>query len=227
MTIKRLPTTANDFPGADIYLDDLAEIVGILKSEGGDATVEITIGDERCDSLDDLPKIGERIGGRSKNLVLVLRATGDYLYIKSFGSRLDAGGSAQRRAWVIAQVREVFNRRRVKWVSRFPWTFTIASVLLIVALSVFAAWLRRHSMPLAGYGFYSLEWVLGGSFGWYFGSLYRRAEDSLVILDKYTMKKGFFSVHKDQILLAAICTVIGTVIGSLIPLVFRTIFHQP
>lgn len=82
MTIKRLSIVPNDFPGADIYLDDIAEIISILKShegEGDQPAIQIIIGDEGCDSLEDLSKIGERIGGRIKQLTLRLDATSVFI----------------------------------------------------------------------------------------------------------------------------------------------------
>jgi len=109
MTITRrhLPPPKIKLQPANLYVDDIEEILSILKPDGEPVEppprLQFTIDDQECDSLEDLLKVGEKkAGGRVHHFEMSLRWNTDYIYdylyvYRHRRARLEVGGSTQRQ----------------------------------------------------------------------------------------------------------------------------------
>lgn len=213
-------------------MDDLEEIINILKPDGEDQPpeLEFEVNDFSCESIDDLRELGVKIGGRTLNLRMSVwwkkNAFSDSLEFWHLGrAELSPGGSAQRRTWVQAQIGNVF-RRRASWLGKAPWL--VMSVILLVELATLKP-LQSLVHRMAGKEGVLL-WlsilVYGVVWGLPFVPLYKRSIRSVVVLSNSTAQHGnWFMRHRDQIVLATVTSLISCVIGAVIALVVQRVLH--
>jgi len=233
MVITRLPSVVNaELPAANIYLDDLEEILNILKSDGEDHApiLKFTVNDMTCDSIDDLRKIGGRTsvfemevwweGARLHDALRVSPRFRAYLHV--------GGDSAQRRTWVMSQVSDLF-RRRIDWKAKFRWLIISATGLLLLPILFVGSHFIDKMVGTKG----ELHWLLllglsvFLSYPVYQALALGTAERSTVILQSYSDEKGsWFQRHRDQITLAAVTSLISTIIGAAITLLVQRFLHQ-
>jgi hypothetical protein len=132
--VLRVPKVT--LPAATLYLDDIEEIIGVLKAEDGDPPIlEFVVDDQRCDSLDDLRKIG----GQTANFTMDVHWRAKFTWYslrvepRERASIFVSGPSVQRQAWVTSQTKEIFDRRS-GWIERARWIIVALLFLLILAL---------------------------------------------------------------------------------------------
>ena len=216
-------------PAANIYLDDLEEIINILKPEGEDQPprLEFSVNDMLCDSIDDLQKLG----GRTSRFKMNVTWKKGYGYDEIEFSRIGrvevwVSGSGQRRTWVRHQLADIF-KRRVRSFGKAPWlvmavTF-VAYLLVFEGVMYFVHKIAGREGPL--------HWVIvvlsGGLAGYFvFPRVYESCIRSVVILQRYSEEKGgWFNRHHDQITLAVVTSLISGVIGAAIALFVQKILR--
>jgi len=235
MTIRRRlpPPKEIKFPPAHLYLDDLEEIISILRPDGDDSApvLQFTVDYQSCDSVDELRKIGEqRIGGLANRFGMSVQWKKDYirdsLEIEP-DSRADfsIGGSARRKVWVMNQIHSVFARRvYLRW--RFRW---LAALVGVVAYLVGFRLLFRSLDQVTSFKentryFFHVDLVVGSFLGyaWYWLSM--RFVRSRVTLKSYQPEEDWFKRNRDSILLAAITALVTTPIAVLITILVQKWF---
>lgn len=225
MAITRLPPEIpDDFPPAKLYLDDIAEIVAIFREDDTDAKVEFIVGNQKCDDLTDLRKIG----GHQTRLEIKCEGQKNWerltLSPHVSNNSISVSGSAKRKLWVINRVQEVFRRRRISGFRRFRWLWLFG--FLALASEIGLPILLRHTALKDNSALLVITiWcVMSGAATGYFGV--GMSPKHSIILEDYAEKQGFFRRYKDQLALAAIVGLIGTVIGAVITQAVHKIFPQ-
>ena len=230
MTITRQQRVPKvKIPAANIYLDDLEEIINILKPEGEDQPpkLEFSVNDMLCDSIDDLQKLG----GRTSRFNMNLTWQKGYGYDEIEFSRIDrvevwVSGSAQRRTWVLSQVADIF-RRRITWLGKAPWLVMLVTFLVYLLTFEGAMYFVHRTIGREG----PLHWIIAVSYGglagvFIFPRLYQSCLRSAVILQRHSEEKGsWFQRHHEQIALATVIALISTTIGILGTLLVQKLLH--
>lgn len=226
MAITRQPTVPKvKLPGANIYLDDLEEIINILKPDGEDQprTLAFTVNDLICDNIDDLRKIG----GRTSIFKMELHWKTDYAsdelrFAPGDRAYLRIGGSVKRKVWSTGQIYELF-KRRVTWLGRFQrsvmFVFCLLALLFFEVCDHFVGKVTKVE---------GISWVVVLVVGWPMGSIlfrtWTRCERSSLLLQTYSEEEGsWFKRHHDQIILAAVTSLISASIGAAIALFVQKI----
>lgn len=232
MTITKRQTIPKvKLPAANIYLDDIEEIINILKPDGEDQPpkLKFEVNDFFCESMDDLRQIEGQIGGSTLNFKINVwwqkTALYDSLEFWHFDrAELLLAGSAQRRIWVQTQIGNIF-RRRTRWLGKAPW-LVMSAVFLLVPLMLFPVDLLAHKIvgSLGSIVFIVVAGALTGYIS--FPLVYRRCIRSVAVLSNSTAQQGsWFQRHRDQIILHVVTSLISAIIGAVIALSVQRLLH--
>lgn len=231
MVITRQPSVLNvKLPPANLYLDDLEEILNILKPDGEDQPPNLmfTVDDMTCDSMDDLRKIG----GRRSTFIMDVAWEGAHLsdelrIIPHLRTSLHVGGgSAQRRAWVMNQVSDLF-RRRIDWRAKYRWLIISSTGLFWLLILIVGGHFIHKITGRQGALHWILVAILGGLLSYPVYLALDSGERSTVILKSFSEEQGsWFRRHHDQIMLAAVTSLISGTIGAAIAMLVQNVFHQ-
>jgi hypothetical protein len=233
MTIKRrLPQPKKvKLPPAHLYLDDVDEIIGILRPEGEDGppVLQFTVDDQYCDSVDELRKIGEgRIGGRTNRFEMNVPWKTKYLHDAleiepGLRAELSVGGSVQRQVWAMNQVQGVFIRRtHPRW--KYRWLAVLGFVVVFFG-GFHLLFTSLDQLPL----FRAKPWyflVVDVGYAMFMGAfsfpwLGRKFFQSKVSLRNYQGRESFLGLYRDQIVVAAVTALITNPIAVLIAILLQ------
>jgi hypothetical protein len=229
---RRLPRPKKiKLPPAHLYLDDLEEIIAILKPENEDSPPELrfTVDDEDCDSVEDLRLIGARkvagrVGQFEMNVHWKQPYLNDHLEIaRHWRADLSVGGTVQRQTWLRNQVHGVF-ARRIHWLWRLRWLVAVGCV--VGWLVIFHFWFRfLIQFPLfkAHPNYLFVFDIVAGVFGvWPLSWLAGECVQSTVILENCQRPQGnVFQRHRDQIIIAVVTALITAPATALITSLVR------
>jgi hypothetical protein len=233
MTITRQETVPKvKLPAANLHLDDLEEIISILKPEGEEQPPKLrfTVNDLICDSMDDLHKIGKERIGRTSSFTMDVgwqkSCISDELRVTpEFRADLSVGGSNKRRAWVMEQIYELF-KRRIDWLGRFPWLVVSTFFLLYLVFFQTVMHFVHQAVGREGPVHWLFVFGLGLVMGYPLFRAWVRSQRSAVILQSYSEAQGsWFQRHRDQIAVAALISLISTTIGVLGTLFVQRVLH--
>jgi hypothetical protein len=150
----------SDLPPANLYLDDIEEVLRIFRALGQPSEAEnsevrhqrvyFDLGDEVCDDISDL----EKIGGRAAFLTVRLIMTGPH-FRQEFGLRIDRVstswinlGSEEENEWkAYRRLKALFDLRKRKWrafVDDFRALTLLATGGMVALLSLVGVVLRQH-----------------------------------------------------------------------------------
>jgi hypothetical protein len=219
MTIQRvIPQPRVRLPRAALYIDDLEEIIGSLRPEGHDQppVLEFIVDDQRCDTIDDLRKIGGRTNSFEMNVKWNMPVIPDHLYLNSISrARIEVGGPVKHRVWAMEQVRAVFYRRR-GWLGKYRMAATLVFALLF--LVVFYFWILimdRYQVkaPIR----YMIDVVIAVPWGVGIGTFHTKSVRSVVVLQNYADHPGsWFRRNREKIEVAAVTSLITAVITTIV-----------
>jgi hypothetical protein len=231
VTIKRRPPQPKriKFPPAHLYLEDLEEIIAILKpeSESEPPTLAFVVDDEDCDSVEDLRTIGARkVGGRAARFKMTVYWKNDYDRLEITSREradLSPSGSTQRQTWVRTQVHGVFTRRmRTLWKLRWLVVLGGIAAYLVVYFSLdrllhrlpeFKVSTEYHLLFAFSFGIFLVYPLL---------RLIENLIQSTIILENYQRQGNWLRRHRDQIILVAVTALISATTSAVI----TTLVHK-
>jgi hypothetical protein len=219
MGIRRLvPKPEVKLPPAVLYLDDLEEIVGVLRPDGHDQApvLEFIADDQQCDTADDLRKIGGRPRIFQMRVKWNRPGSADYLYFSPSGrARLEVDGPVKHQAWALEQVRDVFNRRQ-SWVGKYR-RWVLAAIIFVYLLGL-TFWIRASDhWGLRDSERYIVEACIALPSGYFFVVIALRFQRSVVVLQNYAEHPGgWFKRNREKIEVAAVTTFITAIITTLV-----------
>jgi hypothetical protein len=227
MAIKRQQSLKKvKLPSANLYLDDLEEIINILKPENDDEPPKLSfvVNDMICDGVDDL----STIGGRTSDFRMGVLWQKDYAqdtleFSPNFRVECWFSGSVQRQSWAMSQVHEIFKRR----IDKSRWWVVLGTASLILLVFEVGDHYIHRAFGREGPSHWISVWVLGLLLGYPMYLCFVRFIRSTVILHRRSEDKGsWFQRHGDQIKLHVVTSLISAVVGAAIALLLQKLFGQ-
>jgi hypothetical protein len=219
MGIRRLvPRPTVKLPPAVLYLDDLEEIVGVLRPDGHDQApvLEFIADDQQCDTMEDLRKIGGRPRIFQMRVKWNRPGSADYLYLGSSGrARVEVDGPVKHQAWALEQVRDVFNRRQ-RWSGKYR-RWVLAGIIFVYFVG-FSVWvLASAHLGINEAARYIVEACVALPLGYFLVILALRLQRSVVALHSYTEHPGgWFKRNREKIEVAAVTSFITAIITTIV-----------
>jgi hypothetical protein len=147
MTIRRIPKDHDSFgfdddlPVAKLYLDEIEQIVEILSDGNSGGKIRFRVGNQVCDTIEDL----EKMGGSTRDFeVIAVTPNGpNSVRIKWSGAYLNLSG-ADDTSPIATEVTKVFSDNAIWWknmarelMSHTRWWFVAALIAVLLAVAYF------------------------------------------------------------------------------------------
>jgi hypothetical protein len=227
MTISRIRTPVpTKLPAAKLYLDDIEEVVRILKEawarkpidaheENSQITTQFQIGDKVCDEIQDLPKIRKSTGEFTLNISRGRLPYGLEFEITHYATTWTHFGLTYDEAWAaFRKLDALLQPRRLRWRNLWhasPFWLIYLFGLSVTGLPLLLFYTLRILIPIGLAGALSFAWAIL----WIVVIVSRLARHSIVVFHYSWDHAARREELKTKIAIAGIPSILAFVLGLL------------